>query len=73
MAGKPWYASGGLLYKVVIPMITSPMLGLVCGFLGMTLLYLTLSPCKPSSVNAVFRKLQIFSVSRFLEVSSGLL
>src|SRR6185436_4771999 len=27
--GKPWFAWGGLLYKVIIPMFTSPVLGFV--------------------------------------------
>ncbi len=31
VAGKPWYAWGGLLYKVVIPMFASPMLGFLVG------------------------------------------
>ena len=32
-SGKPWYAWGGLLYKVIIPMFTSPVLGFVGGAL----------------------------------------
>src|SRR2546421_5520800 len=36
---KPWYAWGGLLYKVVIPMFSSPVLGFGCGLLFMAFIY----------------------------------
>jgi len=68
--GKPWYAWGGLLYKVIIPMFSSPVLGFVIGFLWMTLLYLLLWRCRPSSINRVFGRLQIFSAG-FLGFSHG--
>jgi PiT family inorganic phosphate transporter len=70
LAGKPWYAWGGLLYKVIIPMFSSPILGFVVGFLWMTLLYILLSRCRPSSINKAFRKLQIFSAG-YLGFSNG--
>ena len=37
-ADKPWYAWGGLLYKVIIPMFSSPVIGFVVGWLLMGLL-----------------------------------
>jgi inorganic phosphate transporter, PiT family len=70
VAGKPWYAWGGLLYKVVIPMFSSPILGFLGGFLWMGVLYFVLSGCKPSKVNAVFRQLQVLSAG-FLGFSHG--
>jgi len=70
VAGKPWYAWGGLLYKVIIPMFSSPILGFVVGFLWMMLLYFILSRCRPSVVNVAFRKLQIFSAG-YLGFSHG--
>jgi PiT family inorganic phosphate transporter len=70
VVGKPWYAWGGLLYKVIIPMFSSPILGFVVGFLWMTLLYVLLARCRPSSINRVFGKLQIFSAA-FLGFSHG--
>jgi inorganic phosphate transporter, PiT family len=70
VADKPWYAWGGLLYKVIIPMFSSPILGFVIGFLWMTLLYLLLWRCRPSSINRVFGKFQIFSAG-FLGFSHG--
>ena len=68
--GRPWYAWGGVLYKVIIPMLSSPVLGFIGGFLWMILLYLLLSRLKPSTVNNSFRKLQIFSAG-FLGFSHG--
>lgn len=70
VAGKPWYAWGGLLYKVIIPMFSSPILGFVVAFLWMSLLYVLLARCRPSSINRVFGKLQIFSAA-FLGFSHG--
>src|SRR5512133_3833646 len=61
VAGKPWYAWGGLLYKVIIPMFSSPILGFFGGLLVMTCMYIFLSPFRPSSINTVFRNLQVFS------------
>ena len=59
--GAPLKDWGGLLYKVVIPMITSPVLGLVIGFLMMTLLYACFGRMKPRAVSQVFGKLQLVS------------
>lgn len=70
VAGKPWYAWGGLLYKVIIPMFSSPILGFVVGFVWMTVLYILLSRVRPSTVSTVFRKLQIFSAG-YLGFSNG--
>jgi PiT family inorganic phosphate transporter len=61
--GKPWFAWGGLLYKVVLPMFTSPLLGLLIGFSLMTLLYVVLARFTVSGINRVFRKLQIVSAA----------
>ncbi len=68
--GKPWFAWGGLLYKVIIPMVTSPMLGFFGAFIWMTLLYIALARFRPSSVNLVFRQLQVLSAG-FLGFSHG--
>ncbi|MBI2949487.1 MAG: inorganic phosphate transporter [Verrucomicrobia bacterium] len=58
---NPWYAWGGLLYKVILPMFTSPVLGFLVGFLLMALLYLCLISTKPNAVNQIFGKLQLLS------------
>ncbi len=69
-AGKPWYAWGGILYKVIIPMFSSPLFGFVGGALWMAILYVAFSRSRPAVVNSVFRKLQILSAG-FLGFSHG--
>jgi PiT family inorganic phosphate transporter len=56
-----WYPSKGLLWKVVIPMFASPLLGFVLGFLVMGLLYALLRNWRPRTVNIFFGKAQLFS------------
>ena len=62
-AGKPWWEGKGLLWKVVIPMFSSPLCGFVIGFLVMTLLYFLLRNWRPFMVNKVFGKLQLLSAA----------
>jgi len=70
VAGKAWYAWGGLLYKVIIPMFSSPVIGFVGGFLAMGLVYTLLSSATATRVNRVFRRGQLFSTA-FLGFSQG--
>ena len=56
-----WWQGKGVLWKVVVPMITSPLVGFVGGFLLMTLLYFLLRNWRPVMVNRGFGKLQLFS------------
>ena len=58
---KDWWKSGGILWKVVVPMITSPVLGLILGFLVMAILYFLLRNWRPVRVNKTFGVLQLFS------------
>ena len=60
----------GVVYKVVIPLFTSPLLGLVLGFLGMRLMYRMFVKWSQSHVNKVFLKMQIVS-SAFVAFSHG--
>jgi len=62
-ATKPWFAQGGVLYKVIIPMFTSPALGFIVGFLMMGVLYVVASRMTPGIVNAIFGKLQLVSAT----------
>jgi PiT family inorganic phosphate transporter len=39
VAGQPWYAWGGLLYKVIIPMFSSPDPGLLADSYGWPAVY----------------------------------
>jgi inorganic phosphate transporter, PiT family len=59
--GAPLKDQGGILYKVIIPMIASPILGFVVGLLVMTGLYLFCQRMRPNTVNSAFGKLQIAS------------
>jgi PiT family inorganic phosphate transporter len=57
------HAWDGLLPKVIIPMISSPVLGLVGGFIIMTLLYVIVRKWTPLVVNRTFGRLQLFSAA----------
>jgi inorganic phosphate transporter, PiT family len=59
--GAPLKEQGGILYKVIIPMVSSPVIGFVVGMLVMTLLYFICSKWRPNTVSGVFGKLQIYS------------
>jgi len=67
---KHWWLSKGLLWKVIVPMISSPVCGLVCSFLLMGLLYFLLRNWRPAAVNKTFGKLQLFS-SAYMGFSHG--
>ena len=58
-----WWEGKGILWKVVLPMVTSPILGLTVGFLVMGFLYFLLRNWRPMKVNRVFGKLQLFSAA----------
>lgn len=53
----------GVLHKVVIPMISSPVIGFVGGFIVMGLFYLLLRSARPRFVNRFFGKAQIVSAA----------
>lgn len=69
-AGKEWYEGGGLLYKVVLPMFSSPLAGFVLGLLIMGALYTICYSLRPLIVSRVFGKLQILSAG-FMGFSHG--
>jgi PiT family inorganic phosphate transporter len=53
----------GLYYKVVIPMIGSPIIGFVGGMIVMGVLYAIIRNMRPKLVNDVFGKLQLVSAT----------
>jgi PiT family inorganic phosphate transporter len=79
--GAHWWQGKGLLPKVVMPMVMSPLAGFLLGFAIMGALFALLStlgdrgPLKhairPRTVNAVFAKVQILSSSA-MGISHGL-
>ena len=58
-----WWEGKGVLWKVILPMVTSPVVGFIVGFLFMGLLYFLLRNWRPVTVNRVFGKLQLFSAA----------
>ena len=56
-----WWLGKGLLWKVIVPMITSPLAGFLLGSILMALLYLLLQNARPTKVNRFFGVAQIFS------------
>ena len=58
---ETWYKGKGLLWKVIIPMFTSPFCGFILSFLLMGLLYFCLRNVRPRFVNMFFGKAQILS------------
>jgi len=56
-----WWQGKGILWKVIVPMISSPLVGFIVGFLFMGLLYFLLRNWRPVTVNRTFGKLQLFS------------
>jgi PiT family inorganic phosphate transporter len=62
-AGVPWFKYEGLLYKVVIPMFLSPILGLIVGMLTITLLYILLQKASPGFVSRFFGRGQLLSAA----------
>ncbi|HTL57904.1 MAG TPA: inorganic phosphate transporter [Candidatus Limnocylindrales bacterium] len=58
---RHWWLGKGLLWKVIVPMVTSPCAGLLLGFTLMALLYVTLQNARPVKVNRFFGVAQMFS------------
>ncbi len=56
-----WWKGKGILWKVIVPMIASPIVGFIGGLLVMSVLYFLLRNWRPVSVNRVFNKLQLLS------------
>ena len=61
----------GVLHKVVIPMITSPVIGFFAGLTLMSVIYLLLFKARPYWVNRVFGKLQLVSAG-YMGFSHGM-
>lgn len=59
-----------VFHKVILPMICSPILGFVVGFLVILILLKIFHKMRPESMNKLFRKMQLFS-SGFLAFSHG--
>lgn len=62
-AGSKGVQWSGVLDKVVVPLVVSPIAGFAVGWLLMTIIAVTLANARPSKVGGVFRKLQIASAA----------
>lgn len=60
----------GILLKVIVPLFTSPLLGLFIGFVCMKIIYRIFVHWSQCKVNRLFLKLQVFS-SAFVAFSHG--
>jgi inorganic phosphate transporter, PiT family len=60
-AADHWWHGKGVLWKVIMPMVTSPVCGFLIGFILMAILYISLQRLKPYTVNKIFGNAQIFS------------
>lgn len=60
----------GVFEKVIIPMITSPVIGLLVGFIIMIILMRLFNKANPDKINKNFRKLQLVS-SGLMALSHG--
>ncbi len=58
-----WWDGKGILWKVLVPMVTSPVVGFTVGFIVMGALYFLLRHWRPVKVNRIFGKLQLFSAA----------
>jgi inorganic phosphate transporter, PiT family len=66
-SGVEW---GGVVTKIILPMILSPVIGLVAAWLLMTALYWIVRRRSPEPINRTFRGLQWFSTG-FIAFSHG--
>src|SRR5437879_6159789 len=58
-----WWLGKGLLWKVLVPMVTSPIAGLVIAFIVMGLLYILFRSARPLWVNRIFGRAQLASAA----------
>lgn len=61
--GLPFVLWGGILHKVLIPLVGSPLLGFGIGFLIMTIIFKFFANAHPGRVSSSFRRLQIISAA----------
>jgi inorganic phosphate transporter, PiT family len=60
-AGAHWWQGNGVFFKVVIPMVASPVLGFAAAYVAIGVLYVLLRQWPVTRVDRVFGRLQIFS------------
>ena len=68
---KPKTEKAGVYYKVILPMIFSPLIGFFAGMIVMAALYMLLRNWRPVTVNRTFGRLQLVS-SAYMGFSHGM-
>lgn len=58
-----WWEGKGVLWKIIIPMMTSPICGFLIALFFMAFLYLVLQKVRPRIINRTFGTLQVFSAA----------
>jgi PiT family inorganic phosphate transporter len=71
VAEKTKLDKSGVLHKVIIPMVSSPVVGFIGGLILMTVLYALLRSWRPLTVNRTFGKLQLVSAG-YMGFSHGM-
>ena len=69
--GEHWWKGAGLLYKVIIPMVMSPLIGFFIAYCFMGFFLWALRTWKPRTVNMTFGKAQI-GAAAFMGLSHGM-
>ncbi len=69
-AGFQSWIPEGIINKVLIPLVTSPVVGFVLAFLAMVLIFNIFRRAHPQSLNGRFRRLQVVSAG-FMAFSHG--
>jgi PiT family inorganic phosphate transporter len=62
-SAQHWWLGKGVLWKVIAPMVTSPLCGFAIGMILMAILYAVLQGVRPRAVNSAFGKLQLLSAA----------
>lgn len=58
-----WWEGKGVLWKVIVPMFLSPLIGFSIGIVLMVFLYIILLRVRPHVVNVIFGKVQVVSAA----------
>ncbi len=61
VAGAPWWKNEGLVFKVMLPMLASPILGFLLGMSLMTFLYALVANWRVATVSRWFGTMQLVS------------
>jgi PiT family inorganic phosphate transporter len=62
-SGVGAWQTDGIVFKVLVPLVASPIIGLIGGFLLMVVLLNVFRRANPHSLNGIFRRLQLLSAS----------